>query len=174
MALSLCAMWRVKSVYKRYSQGVVRSGLTGGEVAAQILRRTGIYDVEITEGEGMLGDHYDPIHKGLVQHDCAISQSGTEDHAPETHKTPETDLAWPMYHGRVRNRRFWTNGHARAAQGMNDRAVLYIGAFGDHDWHNGPIRPRFVGADHGMGADEDSVLDDNIANQSGAGMHVGG
>ena len=66
MALSLWAMWRVKSVYKRYSQGVVRSGLTGGEVAAQILRRTGIRDVAITVGEGMLGDHYDPIHKRLV------------------------------------------------------------------------------------------------------------
>jgi hypothetical protein len=66
MALSLWAMWRVKSVYKRYSQGVVRSGLTGGEVAAQILRRTGIRDVEITHADGMLGDHYDPIHKRLV------------------------------------------------------------------------------------------------------------
>ena len=39
MALSLWAMWRVKSVYHRYSQGVVRSGLTGAEVAAEILRR---------------------------------------------------------------------------------------------------------------------------------------
>lgn len=66
MALSLWAMWRVKSVYKRYSQGVVRSGLTGAEVAAQILRGTGIRDVAIAEGEGMLGDHYDPIHKRLV------------------------------------------------------------------------------------------------------------
>ena len=66
MALSLWAMWRVKSVYKRYSQGVVRSGVTGGEVAAEILRRTGIRDVEITHADGMLGDHYDPIRKRLV------------------------------------------------------------------------------------------------------------
>jgi len=66
MALSLWAMWRVKSVYNHYNQGVVRSGVTGAEVAAQILRNTGIRDVEITEGEGMLGDHYDPIHKRLV------------------------------------------------------------------------------------------------------------
>jgi len=66
MALSLWAMWRVKSVYKRYSQGVVRSGLTDGEVVAQILRRSDIRDVDITVGEGMLGDHYDPIHKRLV------------------------------------------------------------------------------------------------------------
>ena len=50
MALSLWAMWRVKSVYNRYSQGVVRSGMTGAQVAAQILRRTGISDVGITTG----------------------------------------------------------------------------------------------------------------------------
>ncbi|MCU0782681.1 MAG: zinc metallopeptidase [Verrucomicrobia bacterium] len=52
MALSLWAMWHVKPVYHRYNQGAVRSGLTGGEVAAQILRRTEIRDVEITVGEG--------------------------------------------------------------------------------------------------------------------------
>lgn len=44
MALTLWALWPVKSVYKRYSQGAIRSGLTGGEVAAHILRRTPIKD----------------------------------------------------------------------------------------------------------------------------------
>lgn len=66
MALSLWAMCRVKSVYKRHSQGVVRSGLTGAGVAAEILRRSGIHDVEITHAAGILGDHYDPVHKRLV------------------------------------------------------------------------------------------------------------
>lgn len=66
MALSLWAAWRVKAVYARYNQGVVSSGLTGAHVAAEILRRKGIYDVEITQGEGLLGDHYDPLRKRLV------------------------------------------------------------------------------------------------------------
>jgi Zn-dependent membrane protease YugP len=66
LALSLWAAWRVKAVYARHHQGVVRSGLTGAEVAAEILRRQRINDVEITEGEGLLGDHYDPLHKRLV------------------------------------------------------------------------------------------------------------
>jgi len=66
MALSLWAAARVKTVYNRYNQGVVRSGLSGGEVADLILRRLGIRDVEITHTNGMLGDHYDPIHKRLV------------------------------------------------------------------------------------------------------------
>lgn len=66
MALSLWAAARVKLVYSRYHNLPVRSGLTGAEVAAEILRRQGIYDVEIAEGEGMLGDHYDPVHRRLV------------------------------------------------------------------------------------------------------------
>jgi uncharacterized protein len=66
MALSLWAAARVKATYNRYNQGVVRSGITGGQVAAEILRRTGIYNVEITHADGMLGDHYDPLHKRLV------------------------------------------------------------------------------------------------------------
>jgi len=66
MALSLWAAARVKSVYTRYNQGVVRSGLSGADVAEMILRRTGVRGVEITHADGLLGDHYDPIHKRLV------------------------------------------------------------------------------------------------------------
>jgi len=66
MALSLWAAWRVKSVYKRNNQGVVRSGLTGGEAAHRILRAAGIRDVEIATADEMLADHYDPLHKRLV------------------------------------------------------------------------------------------------------------
>jgi Zn-dependent membrane protease YugP len=66
MALSLIAAARVKSVYHRYSRGQVSSGLTGGQAAAIILRDAGITDVQITHQDGMLGDHYDPLHKRLV------------------------------------------------------------------------------------------------------------
>ncbi|MGC3959841.1 MAG: zinc metallopeptidase [Verrucomicrobiota bacterium] len=66
MALSLWAAARVKSVYHRYNQGAVRSGYTGRDVAAEILRLNQIHDVEIAMGQGILGDHYDPLHKRLV------------------------------------------------------------------------------------------------------------
>jgi len=66
LALSLWAAARVKSVYNRYNRGVVMSGLTGSEAAQEILRRAGIHDVDITHQDGMLGDHYDPLHKRLV------------------------------------------------------------------------------------------------------------
>jgi Zn-dependent membrane protease YugP len=66
LALSLWAMWRVRSVYGRYSQVGAASGATGAEVAAAILDRAGIRDVEILEHDEMLGDHYDPMRKRLV------------------------------------------------------------------------------------------------------------
>jgi len=66
MALSLWAAARVKSVYHRYSQVSPSSHATGAEVAAEILRRAGIHDVDIVAQEGLLGDHYDPTHKRLV------------------------------------------------------------------------------------------------------------
>ena len=66
MVLSLWAAARVKSAYNHYNQGVIRSGLSGAEVAALILQRFGIANVEITAADGMLGDHYDPLHKRLV------------------------------------------------------------------------------------------------------------
>ena len=66
MGLCLWAAARVKSVYRRYSQVPASSRATGAQVAAAILQRAGIRDVEIVAQEGMLGDHYDPMHKRLV------------------------------------------------------------------------------------------------------------
>lgn len=66
LLLSLWATARVKSAYARNSQSVVRSGLTGGEVAEVILEREGVSGVEVTHQDGMLSDHYDPIRRRLV------------------------------------------------------------------------------------------------------------
>jgi Zn-dependent membrane protease YugP len=66
MLISFVAMVRLKSVYARWSQVPARSGATGAQVAAAILDRAGIRDVEIFAHDEMLGDHYDPLHKRLV------------------------------------------------------------------------------------------------------------
>jgi Zn-dependent membrane protease YugP len=66
MLLSLWAAARVKSVYHRFSKIPASSRATGAQVAAAILQRAGIHDVEIVAQEGLLGDHYDPTHKRLV------------------------------------------------------------------------------------------------------------
>ncbi len=58
--LALYAQFRVQSTYSRYSQVPLHSGLTGAQVAGEILRRNGLSGVEIERIDGMLSDHYDP------------------------------------------------------------------------------------------------------------------
>ena len=65
-AISLLAQGYVKQMFTKYSQVGAQGGYSGAQVAAQILRTSGIHDVSIHEQQGMLGDHYDPLHKRLV------------------------------------------------------------------------------------------------------------
>ncbi len=53
MALSMWARLRVRSAYK-YSRLSATSGVSGAETVATILRREGIYDVEILEHDQVL------------------------------------------------------------------------------------------------------------------------
>lgn len=66
LAISLLAQWQVKRVYHRFSQVPGQAGYTGAQVASAMLRQADIRDVEIVSQDGMLGDHYDPLHKRLV------------------------------------------------------------------------------------------------------------
>jgi Zn-dependent membrane protease YugP len=54
---------RLKSKFKKYSQISLQSGLSGAEIAAQMLRDNRIYDVSITCVPGALTDHYNPLDK---------------------------------------------------------------------------------------------------------------
>ncbi len=62
---SLWAAARVRSTFHRYARVGVRSGMSGAEAAASILRAAGISDVRIEPHRGMLTDHYDPRAKAL-------------------------------------------------------------------------------------------------------------
>src|SRR5215207_4022188 len=104
MAISLWAAARVKSVYKRYSQIPAASGATGAEVAAAILERAGINDVEIIPHNEFLGDHYDPMRKRLVlseqnYHGNSLAALGVAAHEcghAIQHKIAYAPLTWRM------------------------------------------------------------------------------
>ena len=66
LLISFASMAYLKSVFARNSKVPLQSGLTGAQTAERILQWAGINDVEIVEGEGFLGDHYDPMNKKLV------------------------------------------------------------------------------------------------------------
>ena len=63
LLLSLFASIKVKSTFSKYSRIASASGMTGAEVATQILRRNGLTNVSVTETRGFLSDHYDPLKK---------------------------------------------------------------------------------------------------------------
>ena len=66
MAISLIAAARVKSNYFRFARVPASSGMSGAEVAHEILRLEGIPGVKIVAHDGLLADHYDPLHQRLV------------------------------------------------------------------------------------------------------------
>jgi Zn-dependent membrane protease YugP len=66
LLLSIWASMKVKGTFHAHNQQPIRSGVTGAEAAAMILRGAGIQDVGIAEVPGMLSDHYDPLHKRVV------------------------------------------------------------------------------------------------------------
>lgn len=63
LLLSLFASIKVKSTFSKYSRVASASGMTGAEVATQILRRNGLTNISVTETGGFLSDHYDPLKK---------------------------------------------------------------------------------------------------------------
>jgi Zn-dependent membrane protease YugP len=65
IGLSLWASLKVKSTFHKYSQVYARSGISGAEVARELLRRKGISGVRVEEVAGFLSDHYDPSHRVL-------------------------------------------------------------------------------------------------------------
>ena len=75
LLFSLWASGKVKWAFAKYSKLPDTSGLSGKEVAELMLRRQGIGEVSVgtthskglfgLQGDGVLDDHYDPIHKAV-------------------------------------------------------------------------------------------------------------
>jgi len=66
LALSLWASWRTKSAFKKYSTVRTFRGLTGAQAAQEMLRASGITDVQVVPTNGFLSDHYNPANKTLA------------------------------------------------------------------------------------------------------------
>lgn len=73
--ICLAASARVNRVFARYSTVRSHSGMTGREVAEQILHRNGIYDVQVIHIPGNLTDHYNPGKKTLGLSDTVYNST---------------------------------------------------------------------------------------------------
>jgi len=66
ISISLASMWvsnTLKRKFKFYSQKQLRNGMSGKEIAEQMLIDHGIRDVEVVSVRGSLTDHYNPQKK---------------------------------------------------------------------------------------------------------------
>ena len=60
MAFAMWAQWKVQSTFAQYSRVRASNGLTGRDMARQIMMRNGVTDVQVEAVGGVLSDHYDP------------------------------------------------------------------------------------------------------------------
>ncbi len=84
LAFAFYAQYKVKSTYDKYAKVNSLGGLSGAEVARQILTRNNL-SVKVEEQTGFLTDHYDPREKVLrlssgVYHGRSISAIGVAAH----------------------------------------------------------------------------------------------
>jgi len=85
LLLAMYAQFKVKSTYRAMSRLHSASGLTGAQVARDMLRKNRIHDVEVEETPGNLTDHYDPRSKTLrlstdVYHSNSLAALGVAAH----------------------------------------------------------------------------------------------
>lgn len=66
MVLSFLVQSVLQSRFNKYSQIGLPNGMTGAEVAMQMLKDHGIYDVKVVATSGMLTDHFNPSTKTIA------------------------------------------------------------------------------------------------------------
>ena len=65
LIFSMIATGKVQSAYNKYRQEMSMLGMTGQQVAKQILQNNGIMDIAVIRHEGVMSDHYDS-RKGII------------------------------------------------------------------------------------------------------------
>lgn len=99
MVFSLVAQIKVNTTFSKYSTQKSKSGLTGAEVARQILDAKGLYNVSVEPIRGNLTDHFDPRANvvrlsesvynntsvaaiGVASHECGHAIQHAEEYSP--------------------------------------------------------------------------------------------
>lgn len=65
LIFSMIATGKVQSAYNKYRKEMSMLGMTGQQVAKQILQNNGIMDIAVIRHEGVMSDHYDS-RKGII------------------------------------------------------------------------------------------------------------
>ena len=87
-ALGLLGMFvsnRLRSKFEYYGQMAIPNGMTGADIAKKMLQQNGIFDVRVTQVDGVLTDHYNPTDKTVnlssdVYHGRSVSAAAVAAH----------------------------------------------------------------------------------------------
>jgi Zn-dependent membrane protease YugP len=85
VGIGMLVSLRLKSKFNQYGTVRIRSGLTGRDVAVQMLKDNGIFNVKVELGQGFLSDHYNPLTKTVslspdVYHQASIAAAAVAAH----------------------------------------------------------------------------------------------
>lgn len=121
LILGLLASSMVRNAYARYAKVQAASGITAAQMAEQMLRQGGAYDVRVERISGQLTDHYDPRDQvlrlsdgvygstsiaalGIAAHETGHALQHQEEYKPLWLRTAivpvvniTSNAAWPIF-----------------------------------------------------------------------------
>ncbi|WP_297334267.1 zinc metallopeptidase [Flavobacterium sp.] len=77
---------RLQSKFNHYSKVHLRNGMSGAEIAQQMLNDNGIYDVKVISTPGRLTDHYNPADKTVNLSEAVYNQRNAAAAAVAAHE----------------------------------------------------------------------------------------
>ncbi|WP_291274038.1 zinc metallopeptidase [Flavobacterium sp.] len=77
---------RLQSKFDYYSKVHLRNGMSGAEIAEQMLHDHGIYDVKVISKPGRLTDHYNPVDKTVNLSEAVYNQRNAAAAAVAAHE----------------------------------------------------------------------------------------
>ncbi len=84
--VSFAVSSKLKSKFEQYSQVHLRNGMSGAEIATQMLHDNGIYDVKVISTPGQLTDHYNPADKTVNLSEAVYNQRNAAAAAVAAHE----------------------------------------------------------------------------------------
>ena len=84
--VSLYVSNKLKSKFKHYSKVHLQNGMSGKEIAEQMLHDNGIFDVKVISTPGMLTDHYNPAKKTVNLSEAVYTQRNAAAAAVAAHE----------------------------------------------------------------------------------------
>ncbi|GGB69215.1 membrane protein [Flavobacterium suaedae] len=77
---------KLKSKFAHYSKIRLQNGMSGAEIAQQMLHDNGIYDVKVISTSGRLTDHYNPVNKTVNLSEAVYNQRNAAAAAVAAHE----------------------------------------------------------------------------------------